>query len=286
MDSTSHAPLTLRRTALMLLRMLAISLGAVALWVGIITATDLLLGAEMSLAKHVANAIGIFATAVPLTLILARHVDGVPRAALGLGSVHSAFRTLLLGAVAWLLPAAAGLGVAVSSGWLEIRAGSSVWEVAGATLLLIALVFTFEAFPEELLFRGYIQGRLRMALSPWWSVVAQALLFAVWGTSFWVVGAGWSVLVERAALFFVMGLTLGAIRLMTGSLWATIGFHVAFQVCMQLVLGGRYAVIEVSSEWVFTLATALVAFCASPAIIALIRLAQRNRSGSQQTGAK
>lgn len=277
MDSTSHAPLTLRRTALMLLRMLAISLGAVALWVGIITATDLLLGAEMSFAKHVANAIGIFATAVPLTLMLARHVDGLPRAALGLGWEHSALRTLLLGAAAWLLPAAAGLGVAVSLGWLEIRVESSVWELAGAMLLLIALVFTFEAFPEELIFRGYFQGRLRMALSPGWSVVAQALLFAVWGTSFWVVSAGWGVLVERAALFFIMGLTLGAIRQMTGSLWATIGFHVAFQSCMQLVVGGRYAIVEVSSEWVFTMATALVAFCAGPAITALIRPTQRNR---------
>ncbi len=46
--------------------------------------------------------------------------------------------------------------------------------------MLIVLVFLFEALPEELVFRGYMQGNLEQAIGHWGAVLAQAVLFSVW----------------------------------------------------------------------------------------------------------
>ncbi|KHS51694.1 CPBP family intramembrane glutamic endopeptidase [Brevibacterium linens] len=264
--NASPEPARPSRLAALLLRILVVTAGALLIWLCVIGLTDLLLGAEMSVTKHIANAVGIFVLTVPLALALRSYVDRLPVATLGLRSDQPAWSSLLLGVATWLLPAVVGLGVSLSVGWVEIRLSSSTWELIGAVALLIVLVFTFEAFPEELIFRGYIQHNLSAAMAPWAAVAVQAGFFMLWGTAFWVIGNGWGVLAERAVLFFVMGVVLGVIRHIAGSLWAPIGFHIAFQVTMQLMLGTRYADIDVSSEWIFTLATAVLAFCTATTI--------------------
>jgi hypothetical protein len=46
--------------------------------------------------------------------------------------------------------------------------------------------------------------------------------------------------VQRLVLFFTFALTLGALRAVTGSVWAPIGFHLVFQyVAQYLVATGR-----------------------------------------------
>lgn len=274
--NTSPRPVRPSRLTTLLLRMLVVTAGALLIWLGVISLTDVLLGAEMSAAKHIANAVGIFVLTVPLTLALRRYVDRLPVATLGLRSDRPAWSSLLLGAATWLLPATVGLGVSLSVGWLEIRLSSSTWELIGAVALLVVLVFTFEAFPEELIFRGFIQRNLSAAIAPWVTVAVQAGFFMLWGAALWVIANGWGVLAERAVLFFVMGVVLGAIRHIAASLWAPIGFHTAFQATMQLMLGTRYADIDVSSEWIFTLATAVLAFCTATTIAGGIWRGPRN----------
>ncbi len=117
--------------------------------------------------------------------------------------------------------------MAIVVGWLEFRLDSPISEVITAVLLLTVLVFSLEALPEELVFRGYVHRNLIAVVLPWAAVTAQALIFVAFGLSLWVISAEWGVLVERVALFFAMGVVPGIIRHISGSLWVTIGFHLA-----------------------------------------------------------
>lgn len=143
-------------------------------------------------------------------------------------------------------------------------------------LLISALVLVYEAFPEELIFRGYVYRNLTAAMAPWLAVVAQALVFAAFGTTLWVITSGLGVLLERLVLFFAMAVVLGCIRLIAGSIWAAVGFHLAFQVFMQLGLSGRYLDVTVSNENVFLAATALVAFVTAALVAGFLWRGQEN----------
>ncbi|MEV1293046.1 CPBP family intramembrane glutamic endopeptidase [Pseudonocardia sp. NPDC049635] len=256
--STAPASLTLR---------LAIATaGTLLIWLGVTRLSTALWGEGMSLAKHLTNAVGAFVLAVPLVLVLCRYVDHRPVSSLGLRGGGQAWRDALYGALTWLLPATGGLVVAIALGWLDIRLESSAAELVGAILLLVVLVFCYEAFPEELVFRGYVYRNLTSVVAPWVAVLVQAVLFSIFGTVLWVVTAGWGVFLERSVLFFGMAVVTGCIRLIAGSVWASIGFHLAFQVVMQLALSSSYVDIEVSDDGVFILATAVVAFCAATTV--------------------
>jgi CAAX protease family protein len=107
-----------------------------------------------------------------------------------------------------------------------------------------------------------LQTNLAGALSPWGAVSAQAVLFAVWGA---LLGAAGSL--DRVLLFFSFSLALGALRVVTGSLWAPIGFHLVFQSVAQylgaaqrdgaLVVDGR-DVLDVVVLWFFPIAVGTV----------------------------
>ncbi|WP_226924632.1 CPBP family intramembrane glutamic endopeptidase [Georgenia satyanarayanai] len=137
-------------------------------------------------------------------------------------------------------------------------------------LLLVALVLVYEAVPEELLFRGYVYRNLTATMAPWLAVLVQALVFAAFGTALWVVTEGWGVLLDRLVLFAGMEVVTGCVRLVSGSVWATVGWHLAFQVVMQLVLSNQYLEVTVSNETTFVVATAVVAFATSTTIAGLL----------------
>ncbi|MEU6698678.1 type II CAAX endopeptidase family protein [Pseudonocardia sp. NPDC046786] len=246
------------------------TVGTLLIWLGVTQLSTALWGPEMSLPKHVTNAVGTFALAVPLVLAMCRYLDRRAISSLGLTGGKQAFRDVLYGALTWLIPAAIGMTAGLSFGWLEVRIESSVAEIVGAVLLLVVLVFTYEAFSEELIFRGYIYRNLTTVATPWIAVVVQALLFSTFGTALWVINNGWGVLFERSILFFGMAIVAGCVRLIAGSIWASIGFHLAFQVIMQLFLGSHYANIHVSNESIFILTTAVVAFCAATTIAGML----------------
>ena len=110
--------------------------------------------------------------------------------------------------------------------------------------LLIVLVFLLEALPEELAFRGYLQTNLGKLLAPWLAVAVQAVLFGSWGVALWLITGG-GIDVAHASMLYVMGAILGAVRIMSGSVWIGIGVHVAFQTTAQLLLNaerGHFAI--------------------------------------------
>ena len=183
----------------------------------------------------------LFATAavVPMVWAARRYLDRRPWDGLHLTGLREGWWPFLVGALSWGIPGFAGLGIALALGWVEVVPAVPVPELVGHLVLLAVLVLLYEALSEELIFRGYLFRNLNTAMAAWLAVVAQAALFALFGTALWVLSHGWEVLGERVVLFFSMAIVLGCLRVVTGNVWTCIGFHIVFQVTAQAVLGGQ-----------------------------------------------
>lgn len=103
----------------------------------------------------------------------------------------------------------------------------SVGELVGTVLLLFIAVLVSEAIPEEVAFRGYITT----VQSRWWVIITQVILFTLFAG---VLRQEWNPV--DLSPFLTMGIGFGYLRMITGSLWMSLGFHVAFQTGAQLVL--------------------------------------------------
>ncbi|WAU83357.1 type II CAAX endopeptidase family protein [Streptomyces sp. Qhu-G9] len=194
---------------------------------------------------HAARALLTTALVVPAVLAAWRLMDRRPWADLGLPAPRVAGRQLLLGAACWMLPSSAGIGLCLWLGWAEVASRASVAEMAGVAALFVLLVFLYEALPEELVFRGYLQRNLLTVLPPWQAVVGQAVLFTLFGFLLGVAPTP-----DRLFVFFTFALVLGVFRVATGDIAAGVGFHLGFQTVAQL-FDGEGAVFEVSGAAVF-----------------------------------
>jgi hypothetical protein len=179
-------------------------------------------GEDYSRAGHVVRAVLATGLTVPMVVLARRWLDRRPwpRAAPPGGR----WRGLLLGMGCYLVPAGAALAAAVALGRTEVRVQAGVGELLLALAGLLALVLLYEAYPEELVFRGYVYRNLATWLAPWLGLVAQAVLFAAFGA-----GLG------RFGLFFAVALVIGYFRVVTGHIAACIGFHLAFQTSQQFL---------------------------------------------------
>ncbi|MEU5906814.1 type II CAAX endopeptidase family protein [Micromonospora sp. NPDC047527] len=218
-------------------RIVVVFAGTVLVWLFLYH--DALLGRDYDRVTHVARAVLTTALVVPLVVLARRLLDRRPWAGIGLPSLRAGWRRLLLGMVCWLVPAAIGFALCLGLGWVQISVRTSVGDALRVAALLVVLVFLYEALPEELVFRGYLQRNLATRLPVWQAVVGQAVLFTLFG---FLLGAARSP--DRLALFFVFALLLGGFRAATGDIWAGIGFHVAFQTVAQLFgdVGGVFDV--------------------------------------------
>ncbi|MGW5363215.1 CPBP family intramembrane glutamic endopeptidase [Actinopolymorpha pittospori] len=217
-------------------RILIVFVAAVLLWLFVYHGTPL--GQDYDRLTHAARAVLTTVLVVPMVVLARRLLDRRPWAGLGLPSLRTGWRHLLLGMACWAVPAALGFALCLGFGWVEIGLGASVGEVLQTAALLVVLVFLYEALPEELVFRGYLQRNLVTRMQPWQAVVAQAALFTLFG---FLVGAARSI--DRILVFFVFALVLGVFRVATGDIWAGIGFHLGFQTVAQL-FSGEGAVFE------------------------------------------
>ena len=178
---------------------------------------------------HAVRAVLTSALVVPLIFLARRYLDRRSWEGLRFTSLRTGWRWLLFGMVFWLVAAGLGLVVTVVLGWTRISLGTPSVGILLLFLYLPVLVFLYEALPEELIFRGYLYRNLSARYARWVSVLAQATLFTLWGAA---IAAG---SVDRVVLFFTFSVALGILRVISGNLWATIGFHLAFQWVTQLV---------------------------------------------------
>ncbi|MFI6265600.1 lysostaphin resistance A-like protein [Micromonospora sp. NPDC051006] len=205
-----------------------------------------------------AHALQALLTAVVLcgiAVLACRWLDRRPLAQLGVAG-RGALRMTLVGAAIWLLPALSAIAGCVALGWVRI----DLLHSPAALLLLVAtqivLVFLLEALPEELVFRGYLFVNLAERLRRWGTILAQAALFAAWGV---LVGSVDDPV--RLAVFLGFGVGLGYLRALTGTIWAGVGLHVAFQTVAQLLSGTQVPAFSVTGFGVLTfLALGVVPF--------------------------
>lgn len=264
---TTRAPLVVR---------IGLVLAAgVGIWALMSWLTANLYGGQLTIPVRLANAALISGLAIPMVILVRRYLDRRAWSGIGLGMSARAWRPFLIGVLAFLAPSALGLLIALATGWLSLQAHVPMAHILGWAALLVVLVFFFEALPEELIFRGYLQRNLTTVMAPWLAAIAQAVLFAVFGTALWVASEGWGVLAERGIMFLAMAVVLGLLRIQTGSVWTPVGFHLAFQVVAQTVLSQR---VGTDNEPGLMIAAIISAFVLGTTVVALLHRTEANWS--------
>jgi hypothetical protein len=224
------------------------------------------------------------ALGVLVVVTACRMLDGRALASIGLGLTGRDLRAFGIGAGLWTGLAAVGLLVGTLTGAFDVGFGPPTWMMVGWLLLQLVLAFTYEAVPEELALRGYIYTNLSERTPRWLAVLGQAVLFMLW--AFALVGllqalgvrTSWSIDTDRAILFLTFGVSLALVRLWTGSLWGSIGYHLAFQVVMGLLSLDRLTVVRVDASDLASVGIMLWAFgIVLGGVLALIGLVQKER---------
>lgn len=241
-------------------RICVVWIALLALFLGKSQFAALLFGPDYSIPRHIVMAVLSTALVVPLIVLARRHLDKAPFAALGLALDGAALKPLLVGVLAWLGPFVLALALCLGFGIVRIEPLVPWSEILAFVPLLVLLVFLLEALPEELGFRGYLQTNLGMLVEPWLAVTIQAALFGSWGVAIWLVTTG-GIDPLHASLFYVMGAVLGMLRIITGSLWTGIGFHLAFQTIAQLLLNAERGHFAIEGQfWLQVIALGAVPF--------------------------
>lgn len=207
--------------------------------------------------------------------LLLRRADGTGLGGAGLTHVRSGWRLALWGALVWTVPAAVTFAVlALLGSPLTVTAPAA--EVAQTVLLLLLAVLLTEALPEEVVFRGYIMSVLGSVTRGWWVIAIQAVLFTLIAA---VLRQSWNP--TDLSLFLSMGIGLGYLRTVTGSVWMPIGFHAAFQTGAQLVLTHDAVVLD-GGTGAAMLALGVVPFAVGAVVVSTAgtpRFAQAPASG-------
>lgn len=185
--------------------------------------------------------LGSVVVGIGVVIVLRRFIEG--DRTINLGMAWDGGKGLL-----WLALgigcAAAVVGVGIADQLLTgtvVKETSSLpaGEIGLGLLGLVAMAFLLQGIPEELLFRGYLQGTLAERLPVATAVVVSAVSFGV--LHLVSQGGGDTVSAKSIYVLFAigMGLSAGGLRAVTGSTWAAIGLH-----------GGIHLVNGVSSLWI------------------------------------
>lgn len=189
--------------------------------------------------------------AVSLIVLLRRRVDRLPLAGLGFSGGARAFG---LGVLVTGGSAVAVFGAGTGAGWLswgQLDPARLVQFLVVNALIAVAL----EAFPEELVFRGYVYTSLNQALRRWTAFLTTVALFTFAGATSSVVHAAVGTLlgenvpppgfapagedpIAYAVLYPVFGAVLLIARITTGSLWTSIAAHLTYLSVLRVTIDG------------------------------------------------
>ena len=140
----------------------------------------------------------------------------------------------ITGVLLAIVLASLGFMIATSQGWIIIEQWHTPDHWFAALLINSLIAFLYEALPEELALRGMIYDVLRHRFSTWLAVLFQTLLFVCVPIAVHQIEAivglapGNVINLPYIILILCFGICLQLLRLWTGSLWTTIGFHLAF----------------------------------------------------------
>jgi membrane protease YdiL (CAAX protease family) len=254
------------------LRLAAGSAVACAVWLLVDAVATAIFGPDYSLPSHVFRAI-VTCLLVIVALAGVLRWEHTRPADYGVTGGERMRRGLAQGVVGYLIPFGAATFVILLLGIVRFDIPADPLTVIGQGLLVLTLVILYEAVPEELIFRGYLFRVLAERLPSWLTILVQALMFCGFGI---VVGA--AATFDRILLFFVFSLALGVLRQVTGTVFATIGFHAVFQMLAQWSLGDRWNAVVASDpgEWYGLVALGIAPFALAPVVArALMRRGKR-----------
>ena len=130
--------------------------------------------------------------------------------------------------------ASLGFFIAISQGWIVLEKWHTPHQWFIPLLINIFIAFLYEALPEELALRGMLYDVLRNRFVAWQAVLLQTLLFVSVPITVSQIQAliglapGNVINLPYILLILCFGICLQLLRLLTGSIWAGIGFHLAY----------------------------------------------------------
>lgn len=241
---------------------------------GITDGLNAVLGPDYDRGSHAIRAVSSSVLLIGLVLLARRYLDGLPWVDASPASAPVRWRMFLLGIATFLVPMAVGLTICLLLGLSEITPRVSLADAALVAVQLVPLVLLYEALPEELVFRSYMYRNLTSIWSPWCAVAGQAVLFTAWGSL-----NGGGVTIDRAVLFLGVGVVLGCLRLLAGSVWAPIGFHLAFQTVAQL-FGSIGDAFLISAPGIVGLLVTIVPCAVAPFVLRALMAVEGSPSGA------
>jgi membrane protease YdiL (CAAX protease family) len=164
---------------------------------------------------------------------------------IGLGTPVKAMVQFISGMGILLLPVFLSILGVVLFDWGEVNFN---WDAGASNSVLIGLliVFTFEAFPEELLFRGYLFSTLNVRFKKWQAALLTVGLFVLLPlllTPFQQhvlgmetnVGGSQNVQLGYIIILALFGSFVQYLRVLTNTIWTGIGFHLMFVFMNRLI---------------------------------------------------
>ncbi len=157
---------------------------------------------------------------------------------IGLGHWKISLTKFLIGLGLILVPIIITVSSSLIFGWNNITFNLN-GELLRSFFIGFGIVFLFEAFPEELLFRGYMYSHLNTKYKRWISSIFTVLLFLllpvilvplqkyILGMDVYIAGSN-SVTLSYLLIMLFFGSFLQYLRIITKSIWTGIGFHALF----------------------------------------------------------
>lgn len=182
---------------------------------------------------------------VPGVWLLRRHLDRRPFAGLAMSGLARSLKGFGLGSGLILVPTAITLLCTALFGWATLSINPAPGAVTAIGVAILTAFF-FEALPEELLFRGYIYRNLNSAMRKWTASLTTIGLFALLPV-FVVqlqrhlfamevqVGNADHITIGYILTLLIFGTIVQYLRVLTGTVWAGIGFHLFFLMSNRIV---------------------------------------------------
>ncbi|MFC7624323.1 type II CAAX prenyl endopeptidase Rce1 family protein [Microlunatus sp. GCM10028923] len=212
---------------------------------------------------------------IALALVTLRLLDRRSPAEAGLVRTALAGRQLLLGFLAWLVPAGAAILVLAVGGQVGLRVPDGVAWLSPVAVHL-GVIMVGQVLPYELIFRGVVQSNLSERYGGWGMIIRQGLLYGVFLTVLRLVGGGAPViaLAVEASYAVGVGIALGYARAVSGSVWVSAGLHLAYLTVTGLTGDPALGLVDRPPDWLPALfAYGVVPFGVSLACVeTLVRL--------------
>lgn len=247
------------------------------------------------LARQLIQAAVMVAVVLPLICWLRIKIDRRTLAGIGFSEPKRAMGFFLLGlsipAAILFLP----LLIIEAGGGASVTVNTS-GPVIGLLLGWLVVALLFEALPEEIAIRGYLYRNLSTAMVRWMAALASIGLFVCIPLTLalvqWLTGVGGDfggtegITADYLIIIVLFGAVLAYLRVVTGSVWTCVGFHLGFlQLGRQVWVGDHDQTlfqIEAANAGPIDLVYQLTALAALLVILALPWLCRRKPGWSSR----